>query len=375
MKRILLIAALCFAASAATASDFKIMPTARALFDLAAYAPSDSDFRAGVCIPDVRLGAKANFGNWEARADLSYRFGKLYPADIYIKYQIDKRSFLQGGYFVHQFGLQSATGASHKISMEQPLAETAFGEPRLLGVMYVHDWQKMHLAGSLFAQSETSVSHSSQLGRTGWGGMARYVWHPVARTGAVVQAGLTALAQTPSYTGNVENPIMRYAATFPTKVANVNCLKTSVDSVRAVIKLTPEVLLAKGRWAFEGQFYWMRDTRRHGLSAYDAIGFYALGRVLLGRGRAYSYSAAPAALATPGKGSWEIVAGYTWADMNDHRARIEGGRAQTATATLNYYINKWITWRLNCAWTHCRATPSLPERSEGIFQTRIQFVF
>ena len=87
---------------------FKITPTGRALFDAAAYLPQDDDFKPGVTVPDVRLGAKATFGDFEARADISYRFGKLYPADIYLKWAINEKSFLKGGFFVHQFGLHSA---------------------------------------------------------------------------------------------------------------------------------------------------------------------------------------------------------------------------------------------------------------------------
>ena len=105
------------AAESADNTNFKITPTARALFDAAAYLPEDSLFKPGVAVPDVRVGVKATFGSFEARADISYRFGKLYPADIYLQWNINESSRLKGGYFIHQFGLQSATGAASKISM------------------------------------------------------------------------------------------------------------------------------------------------------------------------------------------------------------------------------------------------------------------
>ena len=376
MKRILfLIVAIYVMVSASFASDFKITPTGRALFDVAAYAPSDSLFRPGVTIPDVRLGAKANFDDFEARADVSYRFGKLYLADVYLQWNINERSFLKGGFFVHQFGLQSATGASHKISMEEPIAQTVFGEIRLLGAMYVWHNSKIHFAGSLFAQPEASVLHANEMGNTGVGAAARFVWHPFTSTGNIFQIGTSALIQTPDYSGNRHNPVSQFTSTFPTRVNNVNMLKATVDSVSSIFKITPELLWAKGRWGVEAQFYWLNTSRRHNLPAFRGYGAYVMGRVLLNRGAQYAYSAAPAALATPKPKSWEIVVGYSFANLNDHHSHINGSHGNDASLTLNYYLNKYITWRFNYTYANRYEAPGLPSLHANIFQTRIQFVF
>lgn len=357
------------------ASDFKITPTARALFDAAAYIPQDSLFRPGVAIPDVRLGAKANFGDFEARADVSYRFGKLYPADIYLQWNINERSFLKGGFFVHQFGLQSATGASHKISMEEPIAQTAFGELRLLGAMYVYHNARHHFAGSLFAQPEAATKHANELGNTGFGALARYTWHPLIEPGNIFQIGASALIQSPNYSGDRQNPVSTFKSVFPTKVNNVNLISATVDSVRSIFKLSPELLWARGRVAAEGQFYWLNTARRNSLPAYNAYGCYVLGRVLLNRGARYAYSADPAALATPSPKSWEIVAGYSYAGLNDNHAGILSSHANSFTLTMNWYLNKYITWRVNYSYTTRADSPRLPSMHANIFQTRIQFVF
>lgn len=361
--------------SAGHAADFKITPTARALFDVAAYAPADSMFRPGVTIPDVRLGAKASFDNFEARTDVSYRFGKLYLADVYLQWNINSNSFLKGGFFVHQFGLQSATGASHKISMEEPIAQSVFGEIRLLGAMYVWYNPAAHFAGSLFVQPEASVLHANELGNTGVGAVARALWHPVISPGNIFQIGASALLQSPDYAGDRKNPVMQFAASFPTRVSNVNLLKASVDSVASVFKITPEILWARGRVGVEAQFYYLRTARRNHLPAFRGYGAYVMTRVLLNKGARYQYSPAPAALATPVPKSWEIVAGYSWADLNDAGANIFGSRANSASLTLNYYLNKFITWRLNYTYADRITEPGLPSRHANIFQTRIQFVF
>lgn len=354
---------------------FKITPTARALFDVAAYAPSDSLFRPGVAIPDVRLGAKATFGPYEARADVSYRFGKLYLADVYLQWNINKNSFLKGGFFVPQFGLQFSTGASHKISMEEPIAQSVFGEIRLLGAMYVWHDAKFHFAGELYAQAEASVLHANELGNTGVGALVRFAWHPFTAPGNIFQIGVSALGQSPRFSGDRENPVSQFAANFPTRVNSVNLLKATVDSVSGIFKVTPELLWAKGRVGVESQFYYLYTGRRHNLPAFQGYGAYVMARVLLNRGAKYSYSESMAAMATPAPKSWELVAGYSWTNLNDSRAGIYGSEANSASLTLNYYLNKYITWRVNYTYANRIEEPGLPARHANIFQTRIQFVF
>ena len=61
---------------------FSITPTGRALFDIAFYLPKTAEFKHGVAMPEARLGAKTEFGDFATRTDLSYRFGKIYAADI-----------------------------------------------------------------------------------------------------------------------------------------------------------------------------------------------------------------------------------------------------------------------------------------------------
>lgn len=375
LKHILLSVCALFISTTSAGADFKITPTARALFDAAAYLPQDADFKPGVAVPDVRLGAKAVFGKFEARADLSYRFGKLYPADIYLQWSINENSRLKGGFFVHQFGLQSATGASDKISMEEPIAQTAFGESRLLGAMYLYRNKSIHFAGSLYAQSEAMTKHANELGRTGVGALARFAWHPFTETGNIFQIGASALIQSAAFNGDTENPVSTFKAAFPTKVSNVSCLSATVDKVRSIFKITPEVLWSRGRVAAEGQFYFLNTARRDGLRSFQGLGGYVMARVLLNRNARYTYSPWTGYLAIPAPHTWEIVAGYSGADLNDSQAGIYGGRANSATLTLNYYIHKYITWRVNYSYTDCPQAPGLPSRHANIFQTRIQFLF
>lgn len=357
------------------AADFKIRPTGRALFDAAAYASPDTNFVAGVGAPDIRLGALMNFDKFEARVDIGYIGYRFIPTDIYLKYKFDDHHQLEVGYFVHQFGLQFATGASSKIGMEEPIAQSAFGEPRMPGIMYEYTDKNFLVAPSIFAQSSAVFAYSDVLGRTGVGAMARFVWHPRTADGDIFQLGVTPLMQTAEFAGDAKNGYAAFKSRYPTKVANVNCLNASIDSVRSIFKITPEILWSHGRWAAEGQFYFLNVDRKGTLPSFHGMGGYVQTRTLLNRNARYSYSPLIGYLATPGAGSWEIVCGYSYVDLSDIAAGIHGGRANSASFTLNYYIHKYVTARLNYNYTRRSAEGAIPSQHVNIFQTRIQFMF
>lgn len=119
---------------------FKFTPAGRILLDGAVFTPHHDGFADGVAIPDIRLGGKAEYGNWLAKIDVGYSFGKIGLKDVYLQYKFNDNNLLRGGYFVHQFGLQSATSSSMKPSFEAPITDTYMNATgRNLGVMYMYD--------------------------------------------------------------------------------------------------------------------------------------------------------------------------------------------------------------------------------------------
>ena len=111
MKKYVLAAALCFGiAASAFAQEEKLVvkPSGRILMDGAIMHSSDDAAdaagEAGFNVPDVRIGMKASYGNWEGKVDVGYARQSLSVKDVFIQYNFDKKNFLRGGYFVHQFG-------------------------------------------------------------------------------------------------------------------------------------------------------------------------------------------------------------------------------------------------------------------------------
>lgn len=355
---------------------FSVAPTGRLLIDGALYLPSSSDFRAGVSIPEVRLGAYAKFDDFDAKVEWGYSFNKFAPRDIYISWYINEHSYLRAGYFIHQYGLQSATGSSHKIGMEEPIPQTVFGNPRLLGAMYLFHNRPIFAAVSLFAQNGSMLNTANSLGRTGVGVLGRFVYHPFAETGKIVAVGVSPQWQSPAFAGKPEEPFASFKSNFPTKTSSVQAVGVTVDSVRSVIKFTPEITLAYDRWALESQFYYAHTFRKYNLPAWSGTGVYVQARVILNRGMQYEYNGAAGCIALPKPKTWEIVVGYNYTNTNSPHSGICGGRANNLNVTLNYQINKWLTWRFNYSWTRVAdGSPLLVHPYVNILQTRFQAIF
>lgn len=357
-------------------SKIRVIPIGRVLIDGALYLPTDTSFRNGVSLPEVRLGAVATFGKFDARVEWGYSFGKFSPRDIYITWHINPRSYLRAGYFIPQFGLQSCTGSSHKVDMEEPIPQSVFGNPRLLGVMYLYHNKQWNLSASVFAQNGSMMNPSNTLGRTGVGATGRAVWHPFAEKGKIIAIGFSPQWQSATFNGKPDKPFSTFSSNFPTKTSRVEAVGVTVDSVKSVLKITPELTLVYRRWALESQFYYAHTFRQDKARPWWGSGFFVQARVILNRGGAYEYDGALGCIALPRPKTWEIVAGYNYTNLNAANTGIRGGVANNLNLTLNYQINKWLTWRLNYSWTKVSdAMPYLADRHVNIFQTRFQAIF
>ena len=355
----------------------KVSPSGRILVDAAAYTSNEKkDFPAGVAIPDARIGVKASYGKWSAKVDIGFGYGKVSLKDIFIQHTFNPSNLIRFGYFVHQFGLQSATSSSMKISMEEPTSNEIFNYPRLLGAMYVFDHGQFFATASLHAESKAMTLRSNAMGKTGYGGMTRLVWRPVTTGGNIAAVGFSFAAGSAQYNDEKDLNHKAYAisANFPTRVAQVNALGVTVDNIKAMTKFTPELLLAHNNLALESQYYWFNLSRHDGLPAYTAYGAYALLRWLPVGGN-YKYSHADAGIATPGPKSLELVLGYNYTNASSNKAKLYGGRLNDVSLTANWYLNKYMIWRLRLAYTHRWDKTGAPDTNLGAIQTRFQISF
>ncbi len=368
------------AAAQENGDKLKVTPTGRILADGAVYMPGDEreGFTSGVAIPDVRIGVKASYGKWKAKLDLGYAYSKVNMKDIFIEYDFNPSNLIRAGYFVQQFGLNSATSSSMKVTMEESTSnEFFYAGPRLIGAMYQHSVPKWFATASVFVENQAISMNASQMGKQGYGFQSRLLWRPVTDGGEIFQIGCSFNYATPTYSTDEElnHKSFTYSSNFPTRVSKVSLLDVTIDHATGQFKCSPELLMGYGRMALESQYYYMNIWRDGGFRNYQAHGVYGILRGIV-KGGDYVYSPADGGIATPAPGSLEVAMMYNYTNANDTSAGIFGGITQGASCTLNYYINKYMIARLRYSYTTVRDRAVDPaDRHVNTIQARFQIIF
>lgn len=379
MKKYIMAAALVMGfAAAANAQENKLVvkPSGRILMDAAFLNSSnkavDEQCVDGVNVPDIRIGMKVSYGKWEGKADIGYARGSVSPKDIFIQYNFNKENFLRGGYFVHQFGYQSATSSSFKVSMEEPETHSAFGVGgRLVGLMYEHSDNKFMGTGSVYTDAQSFKKQTNQTGYQGTGLLTRLVYHPLIEKGNLFHVGIGL-----NYELAAENRSnMEFKAPYPVRVAGINAIGAKITDAKNDFKFSGELMAAKGHVGIEGQYIFMNVDRKGDAKSYNAWGAYGNLRFLLNN--EYEYVKNDAGIATPAPKSWELVAAYNYTDMNDAKAGFHGGKLSDWALTMNYYINKYMIWRVSGHIVRAGESDysGFNKNTFRVIETRIQFKF
>lgn len=365
-------------AAAANAQENKLVvkPSGRILMDAAFLNSSnkavDEQCVDGVNVPDIRIGMKVSYGKWEGKADIGYARGSVSPKDIFIQYNFNKQNFLRGGYFVHQFGYQSATSSSFKVSMEEPETHSAFGVGgRLVGLMYEHSDDKFMGTGSIYTDAQSFKKQTNHTGYQGSGFLTRLVYHPLIEKGNLFHVGIGL-----NYELAAENRSnMEFKAPYPVRVAGINAIGAKITDAKNDFKFSGELMAAKGHVGIEGQYIFMNVDRKGDAKSYNAWGAYGNLRFLLNN--EYEYVKNDAGIATPAPKSWELVAAYNYTDMNDAKAGFHGGKLSDWALTMNYYINKYMIWRVSGHIVRAGESDysGFNKNTFRVIETRIQFKF
>ncbi len=379
LRRCLIVVSLLTVALPSVAGDsivskIKLAPIGRFLLDGATYFSDNEEFVTGAAIPDATLGVKAQYEDFSAKVEVGVSYGKLSLKDIYLQYEINDRFNIRAGNFVHPFGLQSAYSSSKKTSMEMPVSNSVFDLPRAIGVEGNFHTRDFLLGVSVGVESKANVLSSDALGKTGWGAVGRFVWRNVDGD-RIFQIGWSGAWLSPQYNEDetLNHKSVSLTARFPTSVAKVTALDAVVDKASGYFKFTPELLLSYGRVALESQYYHGR-VWRDDAPDYTAYGAYATLRGIV-LGDNYKYRARSARIDTPSPKSLEVALQYNYTCLSDREAGIWGGRVSDVSCTINWYINRYIIWRLRGGYTHNWDRADGLVTDLGSIQTRIQLIF
>lgn len=355
---------------------FEVKPTGRILLDGGGFiSPQHEMFKGGFAVPDARLGVKMKYGKWDAKIDVGFAYGKVGLKDLYIGYTFNPEHNIKIGSFIHQFGLQSATSSSMKPTMEEPISNAVFNDSRQLGIQYEYSGQKFLATASLHLEpaSTTYILAPEQFTKEGYGVRSRLVYRPWHADGKMAQVGISGAFATPQRNGNPDtHDLFTFKSNFPTRVTQVTAIDAEVDKSKNLFKLSPEIMLSYNRFALESQYFWVHVNRENALPSFTGQGAYVTLRGLI-LGNTYSYDMIGGGIATPAPRNLELVLDYNYTALTDRNAGIYGGRLNDFSATLNYYINKYMIARLHYSYTHTWDGPT--HVSLNAIMARLQVIF
>lgn len=362
-------------ATGANAQEEKIVvkPSGRILLDGAMMHSNNEELNqqaeGGFTMPDIRVGLKASYGPWKAKVDVGYGRSTLSMKDVFLEYDFHGGNLLRGGYFCHQFSYQSATSSSFKVAMEAPETSAFSNGERLLGVMFEHYDDKFLAAASVYSDNQSFKKATNETGYQGKGMMGRFVYHPTVKRGNLFQVGMGVSYEEASK--NRKN--MKWSANYPTRVCELTAIGAELQDAKGDIKVTGELVRAKGRVGLEAQYNYM-NVWRDGAPNYATWGAYGNLRFLLNG--EYAYNIQDGGIDTPDPKSWEIVASYNYTDMND--GDIRGGKLSDWALSMNYYINKYMVWRVSAHYANVGSNntgiTAIAEKNKySVLETRLQF--
>lgn len=361
-------------------TKLKLTPVGTLLMDGAVYSSDHkSEFPNGLAIPDVRLGVQANYGSWSAKIEAGYAYGRVLLKDMWMQYRIGEGDQIRAGLQMQQFGYQNSTAACMKVTMIEPISNTIFNEPHMIGVQWFHSRDKYFttVGAHVEPKSSTVLLGKDEMTQQGYGVRSRVVARPVHDEGLMVQAGLSGAFLSPQYNKTPEgdeHDAFTFNANFPTKVVLESAIGATVSEARNLWKLTPELMLCYGRAAVEAQYFFMQINRKHNLGAYRAYGAYGTLRGLI-LGRDYQYNMGLAGIDTPRKGSLEGVLSYNYTSLSDRSAGILGGRINDVSVGLNYYFNRYFIGKLRYSYSHRWDRAGYEPTNLSGVQVRLQVIF
>lgn len=356
----------------------QITPTGRFYIDGATYIQDKTDLSNGVYLPDARLGLKAKYKKFDIKVDMGFAGKKISPKDIFIQYNLNKSSYIRTGHFAEPFGLDHMESSANIKFITANATSFAFSPGRKLGIEYI-GWNKFGWLGfGAFADGD-AMANSIQ-GDDGYSGTGRLVFHPFKKEGKILHIGVAGSIRKADAAGfnsdGEKNPkSINYNSSLITNVEKRKFLSADITNANFQAKYALELIAAYGPVYFQGEYFHSNVKRKDNLQSYMASGAY--GQVgFLALGGDYSYSSSWARMANPKPKSLEFVLRYNYTDLDHEDSGIRGGRMKDISIAANYYLNKYLMFRLDYSYISLgKYNPAAASENIHAIQARVQVVF
>ena len=329
-------------------------------------APDTLSHTAGM--PDIRLGGIFTLPHdWSAKVDVRFSKNEVSVKDVFIQKKYNEHIFRLG----HMFGsysLDQTASTNDYVFMTGSYAAESFYLGRRLGLSYNYAAQRYFAAAGIFVGDKLYSPDAIP----GINGTLRFVYRPILKENTILHIGTGAMFRTPDKdkkTGYTSTQLGGKANTYLTAPRALNL---AFNETNSQWQWNTEVLGLMKRWLIQAE-YLLTHINSRDKGKYTGNGAYIEGGYLI-RGKMLEYDYADAlSYCTSAPHSLLLSARFDHINLNSHE--IRGGKLYDLTVALNYYLNKYLIFRLNYSHQWTDEYSQLGKTNWGLFQARAQFKF
>ena len=330
--------------------DFMYKMDARLYLDAALYSEDEDvlDLHSGSEIRRMRFAIKATlWKNFIAEIDFDFAKNEVDIKDAYLGYRTSNTMFKVGN-FRSPFSLEEVTTSRYISFIERGLPN-AFPTGRLLGLAGYKWGRNWQIAAGIFGQEpgdtdEDALDDEEELEKSdeGYTVAGRFTIAPYLKEKNVVHVGASFAYKTT----NAFTEKMRFRGYDESKTSKVRFLSTGKQKdVDHATLLGLETVFQFGPFHFQAEYIKANVARlpnEKGRVDYSLSGGYAfVSFFLTGESMPYYADQGEFGRIFPKskKGAIELLARYSWIDLNDLDADVEGGEGKNFTLGLSWYLN------------------------------------
>lgn len=279
--------------------------------------------------------------NWHCF--LGYALSMRELLDAYIIYTGFANQFIQIGQFTPLVGVSNSTRHFDINFLEWPLPVYLFSPGYPQGVSYLIYGEHLVADASIFsgANYEYYATKANPIGATG-----RLFFSPIHETTKALHFGISNWWQRPNNTHTV------FFGTTPEANSHDNEILVGtgpIPQVNFYDIISSEFVAVYGPWNFQTEYY-LNNVRRY--APEDNLtfsGYYlTLGYFFTGESMVYAYPFGvfthPSSYGSK-YGAWQLLARFSSLNLNDKT--IQGGKENNITLGLNWFVNPFVTFKLN----------------------------
>lgn len=347
----------------------KITFGGRLFVDGGTFIASPETFHSNVCIPELRLTAKADFGDgWYTKLDVGFADNKAKLKDAFIQ-KTHRQHVFRLGYMIGMFSLDQSSSTNDYLFMTGSTVGELFYPGRRIGLSYTYAGQTLYGSAGLFCGDGLTVPEGT---RPGTNATLRVVYRPIDNERTLLHLGAGGLYKRPDKNQETGQRSIALALRGCTYLAVPYLFDASLEDVKTQYQWNAEAILYHRRFFAQGEIMGMTVTRA-GQPGYHACGGYLEGGCFV-RGHRLGYDRTDAVPTCPGEaGSLAVFARVGYTDLNGSSLRF--GSSMDLSAGVNYYLNPHLIFRLN--YSHVRADrhTALGRTDYNVLQSRIQIKF